>query len=450
MTKSIFPLLQRPARPLPWLMLALACAASAPLPLAAQSTPVASTAREADRILVLVNSEPITATDLRNRLARIELPPGATQPPAVVLARQVLEQLILERTQLQWANEIGVRVDDNSVNEAEATVARENGLSVAQLHERLRGMGTTPTAFRAQLRDDLTLQRVREREVQARIRVTEVDIDAYLRQHSSQAAPDQIALHLAQILIAVPENAPPHTLAEREARARDIVRRARAGEDFATLARSYSEGPERAAGGQMGLRPADRYPTLFLDATAKLRRGDVAGPIRSGAGWHVLQVLEKRNANLPEETIPETRARHILIRPTAELGEQAAAARLNSLREQIVAGQIRFEDAARQFSQDGTARQGGDLGWARAGQFVPEFEQVMNQLAPGQVSPPTLSRFGVHLIQVLERRAVDITPRERREWVRNVLRGQRAEEAYEEWARELRARAFIELREDAR
>lgn len=449
MTKTVFSWLQRPARPLPWLMLALACATTT-LPVAAQSNPAANTVREADRILVLVNSEPITTTDLRTRLARIEAPPGATLPPAEVLARQVLEQLILERTQLQWASQTGIRVDDNSLNEAEALIARQNGLSVPELHERLRGMGTTVSAFRANLRDELTLQRVREREVEARVRVSEIDIDAYLRQHSTQAAPDQTALHLAQILVAVPENASPQTLATRQSQAQDIARRARAGEDFAALARTYSEGPERAAGGQMGLRPADRYPTLFLDAIRNLRRGDVAGPVRSGAGFHVLLVLEKRNANLPEETIPETRARHILIRPTAELDEQGAAARLNSLREQIVAGQLRFEDAAREFSQDGSARLGGDLGWARPGQFVPEFDQVMNQLAPGEVSPPILSRFGVHLIQVLERRAVDITPRERREWVRNVLREQRADEAYEEWARELRARAFIEFRENDR
>lgn len=450
MTKTVFSWLQRPARPLPWLMLALAACATTALPVAAQSSAGVSTVREADRILVLVNSEPITTADLRTRLARIEVPPGATMPPTEVLARQVLEQLILERTQLQWASQIGIRVDDSSVNEAEAMIARQNGLSVPELHERLRDMGTTVAAFRANLRNEITLQRVREREVEARVRVSEIDIDAYLRQHSTQAAPDQTALHLAQILVAVPENASPQTLATLETQAQDIARRARAGEDFATLARTYSDGPERAAGGQMGLRPADRYPTLFLEAIRSLRRGEVAGPIRSGAGFHVLQVLEKRNANLPEETIPETRARHILIRPTAELDEQGAAARLNSLREQIVAGQLRFEDAAREFSQDGSARVGGDLGWARPGQFVPEFDQVMNQLAPGEISPPILSRFGVHLIQVLERRAVNITPRERREWVRNVLREQRADEAYEEWARELRARAFIEFREDDR
>ena len=420
------------------------------LPVSAQSPEASREIREADRILVLVNSEPITSADLRARMARVEAAPGTSLPPADELARQVLERLILERTQLQWANEIGIRVDDSSLNEAEALVARQNSLTVPELHERLRAMGLTPAAFRANLRNELLLQRVREREVEGRVRVSELEIDAYLRNNAAAAAPADTVLNLAQILIAVPESADAATLSQLENRAREVARRARAGEAFDTLAREFSEGPERAAGGQMGTRTADRYPTLFLEAVTGLRLGDVAGPVRSGAGFHVLKVLEKRNASLPEETLTQTRARHILIRPTPQADEQAVAQRLATLRDRIVSGQTRFEDAAREFSQDGSAPQGGDLGWARPGQFVPEFEQVMNQLSPGEVSPPVLSRFGVHLIQVVERRDVEISPRERREWVRNVLREQKAEEAYEEWARDLRARAFIEFRENSR
>ena len=436
-------------RPLGWLALVLACAWPT-LPVGAQVSTSPSGVREADRILVLVNSEPITSADLRTRLARIQPPPGGSLPPPDELERQVLEQLILEQTQIQWANEIGLRVDDASVNEAEAQIARQNGLTVPQLHERLRAMGTSPSALRANLRNEILLRQVREREVQSRIRITERDIDAYLQENAALAAPSQTALHLAQILIAAPENADAATLASLEARARDIAQRARQGEDFGALALQFSAGPERATGGQMGLRTADRYPSLFLDAIRNLRRGDIAGPVRSGAGFHVLQVLEKRHVNLPEETIPETRARHILLRPTAQLDEQSAAARLNDIRQQILGGQTSFADAARNVSQDGSARAGGELGWARPGLFVPEFEQVMNQLAPGDISPPFLSRFGVHILQVVERREVEMTPRERREWVRNVLREQRAEAAYEDWARELRARAFIEFRESER
>jgi peptidyl-prolyl cis-trans isomerase SurA len=428
------------------LTLALACI----MPTFAVHAQGGPSPREADRILVLVNAEPITSADLRARLALIQPPPGGSLPPPDELARQVLEQLILEQTQIQWAMQTGIRVDDASVDDAEAQVARQNGLSVEQLHQRLRAMGTSPTAFRANLRNDILLQRARARGIESRTRITERDIDAYLQEQAALAAPNQTALHLAQILIAVPENADSSTRAALEARARELAQQARQGQDFAALAQQFSAGPEREAGGQMGLRTADRYPTLFLEAIRHLRRGDVTDPVRSGAGFHVLKVLEKRPLNLPEETLPETRARHILIRPTAQLDERNAAARLSEIRQQIVAGQISFADAARTFSQDGSAREGGELGWARAGMFVPEFEQVMNQLAPGDISTPFLSRFGVHLLQVVERRQVAKTVRERREWVRNRLREQRAEAAYEDWSRELRAQAFIEFRETDR
>lgn len=409
-----------------------------------------TTVREADRIVALVNSEPITSADVRNRMARIEAPPGGTLPPPDELARQVLERLIVERTQIQWAREIGIRVEESTVNEAEASVARQNGLTVPQLHERLAAMGMTPAGFRANLRNEILLQRVREREVESRVRVSELDIDNYLREHAASRRPEQTALQLAQVLIAVPENADAAALAGLEARARDVARRARAGEDFATLAREFSEGPERAAGGDMGLRTADRYPTLFVEAVQSLKKGDVAGPVRSGAGFHVLKVLENRSLNLPPTHITQTRARHILLQPASPAEEERMARRMMEWRERLQAGQARFEELAREHSQDGSARAGGDLGWAQPGQFVPEFEQVMNRLAPGEVSEPVRSRFGLHLIQVVERREVELPARERREWVRNVLREQKAEEAYEEWARELRARAFVEYRENGR
>ncbi len=406
--------------------------------------------RDVDRIVALVNSEPITSGDVRNRMARIEAPPGEALPPPEELARQVLERLILERTQIQWAAEIGIRVDEATLTEAEASVARQNGLSVPQLHERLAAMGMTPAGFRANLRNEILLQRVREREVEGQIRVTELDIDAYMREQSANRAPEQTALHLAQVLIALPDSPDATTLTQREARAREVVRRARAGEDFAALARDFSDGPERAAGGQMGLRTADRYPSLFVEATQALPKGSVAGPVRSGAGFHVLLVLENRNLNLPPTHMTQTRARHILLQPGSTAEEEAMARRMLEWRDQIGAGQARFDALAREHSRDGSAREGGDLGWAQPGQFVPEFEQVMNRLAPGEVSEPVRSRFGLHLIQVVERREVELPTRERREWVRNVLREQKADEAYEDWARELRARAFVEYRENGR
>jgi len=408
--------------------------------------PSAVPVRDLNRIVALVNSEPITARELRTRIERVQATPGAQLPPAAELERQVLELLIVERTQIQWARASGIRIDAAALAEAEATVARQNGVTVAQLHQRLQADGLSLSGFRANLENELLLLRVREREVAARGRITEIEIDSYLRQHSGAAALAQTALHLAHILIALPEGADAATVDERQTRAADLVRRARAGEDFAALARQHSDGPERAAGGQMGLRSADRYPTLFVEAVLGQPRGAVLGPLRSGAGFHVLQVLEQRNLNLPPTHLTQTRARHILLRPAHAAEEAAALQRMNEWRARLLAGTARFEDLAREFSQDGSAPEGGDLGWASPGQFVSEFEQTMNRLAPGEVAPPLRSRFGLHLIEVVQRREVETSALERRNWVRARLREQRAEQAYEEWARELHGRAFVELR----
>lgn len=400
---------------------------------------------EANRIVAVVNSEPITTADVRSRLARIESSGNANLPPLAELERQVLERLIVERTQIQWAQEIGLQVDDTSIQEAEANIAAQNNLTVAELHTRLADMGSSVNAFRHNLRDEMTLQRVREREVNNRVRVSEIDIDAYLREHSGAANPSQTALNLAHLLIAVPDNATPSATAILQAKANDLAARIRAGEDFAALVSEHSDA-NRSNGGEMGLTTADRYPPLFLQALGSAPRGAVVGPFQSGAGFHILKVLDKRNANLPDPTVLQTRARHILMIPSPQRSQESTAAQLNQIRIQIASGQTTFEAAAREFSQDGSAPMGGDLGWANPGQFVPEFESVMSALGPGELSEPTPSRFGIHLIQVVERREVDITEAQRRAWVRNVLREQKEEEAYEEWARDLRARAFVEYR----
>ncbi|WP_052369072.1 peptidylprolyl isomerase [Serpentinimonas barnesii] len=431
--------LQRPAQ-------AVTAPQAAPAAARSAAPPSAVPVRDLNRIVALVNSEPITERELRTRIERVQATQGANLPPAAELERQLLEALIIERTQTQWARASGIVIDAAALAEAEATVARQNGVTVAQLHQRLQADGLSLSGFRANLENELLLLRVREREVAARVRITELEIDAYLRQHSSAVAAAQTALHLAQIVIALPEGADAATVAERQARAADLLRRARAGEDFAALARQHSDGPERGAGGQMGLRSADRYPTLFVEAVRGQPRGALVGPLRSGAGFHVLQVLEQRNLNLPPTHLTQTRARHILLRPTNAAEEAAALQRLSEWRARLLAGTARFEDLAREHSQDGSAPEGGDLGWASPGQFVPEFEQTMNRLAPGEVAQPLRSRFGLHLIEVVQRREVETSALERRNWVRARLREQRSEQAYEEWARELRGRAYVELR----
>jgi len=394
--------------------------------------------------VALVNSEPVTSHEVLARLARLQTPAGTQLPPRAELLLQLTERLILERVQLQAAAELGLKIDEAALTQAEENIARQNGLNVEQLRARLKAMGEDSDSLRANLRNELLLQRVREREVDSRIRIGEQEIDGYLAEHQSSELAE---LNLAQLLIRVPEDADTATIERLRQRAEQLAQRARTGADFTALVNEFSEAPDKANGGQLGLRSVERYPALFVDAVRSLQTGQIAAVVRSGAGFHLLKLVEKRHAGPADATYTQTRARHILLRPGDSLSQETAIARLQELRQQIGNGSARFEELARQYSQDGSASAGGELGWASPGMFVPEFEQVMSRLAPGQLSEPLVSRFGVHLIQVQERRQVPLSAREQREWVRNLLREQKAEQAYETWVRELRARAYIEYRE---
>ncbi len=428
------------------------------IPQAQTAAPAAPAARSpaagpqaADYIVAVVNSEPITRNELTNRTERLRrqlAADGASLPSADVLEREVLERLVLERVQLQFAREAGVTVDDLAVAQAEDGVARQNSVSKEAMYRQLAADGISPAQFRRELRNQLVLQRLREREVTAGVKVTEFDIDQYLREQQQQrggaAAP--LELNLGHVLVSVPEDASAAVLAEREARARRVAERARAGEDFSALAREFSDAPEAAQGGRMGLRPADRYPELFLQSVATLPVGGVAGPVRSGAGFHILKVLEKTQAG-SAATVVQSHARHILLRTGPQLSEAAAAAQLADYRKRIVSGLASFESLAREHSQDGSAQQGGDLGWSTPGRYVPEFEAALEGLRPGEVSQPVVSRFGVHLIELIERREAKLTPREQREVAREAVRQKKMEEAYATWVREQRARAYVEYRD---
>jgi peptidyl-prolyl cis-trans isomerase SurA len=316
-----------------------------------------------------------------------------------------------------------------------------------ELKRRLSADGVDFARFKSDLRDELTLTRLREREVDARVKVSEQDIDQFLRERQAQAAAGPEQIRLAQILVAVPENASPAQVTTLQAKAQRAVERVRAGEAFATVAAELSDAPDRAAGGDLGLRPAERLPTLFVDAVRELPKGALAGPLRSGAGFHVLQLLEKSRDAAPL-TIPQTRARHILLKADPQLNEADAKAKLAAFKQRVAAGQADFAALAREHSQDGSAKDGGDLGWASPGMFVPEFEQVMNQLAPGQIADPLVSRFGVHLIQVLARRDAPLSEREQREMARNVVREKKIDEAYTTWLQDVRGRAYVEYRNE--
>ena len=408
-------------------------------------------ARAADFIVAVVNSEPITNNEVQSLKLRLskQLPPGSPAPDTKVLTQQALDQLINEKAQLQQARDNGIRIDDAEVDQTELTIARQNQVSKEELYKRVAAEGLSVSAFREQLRSQLMISRLREREVDNRARVSDTDVEQFIQsqQAGKAAAATAFDLNLAMILVAVPENASDKELADLQAKALQISKRAKAGENFANLAATLSQAADKGAnGGEMGLRSADRYPSLFVEGTQKLSKGDVSEPIRSGAGFHILKVLDKKQSELSNVSITQTRARHILLRLSNELSEVAARNRLLTYKQRIQAGSD-FADLARQFSQDGSAQTGGDLGWASPGQFVPEFEEVMSRLRPGQISDPLVSRFGVHLIQVLERRDVPLTLREQREMVRTQLREKKTEELYATWVDELRGRAYVELRD---
>jgi peptidyl-prolyl cis-trans isomerase SurA len=403
--------------------------------------------RGGDYIVAVVNQELVTAGEIDLRMRRAEeeaARTGQRLPPPAELRRQVVDALIDERVIVTYARETGMRVEEPELDRAVQGVAQQNQLTLAQLRERLKAEGLDYQRFRANLRDQMLMERVREREVYQRIRVTDAEIDRFIEQQRalSKSEPE---LNLQQILVTVPEGAAEAVVAERRARAEAALARVRGGADFAAVAGEVSEDGNRARGGEIGLRPVSRLPDLFVDATKGLAAGQVSAVVRSGAGFHVLRVLERKDAGAMRVT--QTRVRHILLRASPELKPEVAARRLADYRRQIESGQRRFEDVARQVSEDGSAAAGGDLGWASPGQMVPEFEEAMARLEVNGLSQPVASRFGVHLIQVLERREVPVEMKQLREQARNALREQKFEEAFVEWAKDLRARAYVELRE---
>ena len=405
--------------------------------------------RAADYIVAVVNSEPITNNEVRARAVRFEqqlTADGHAVPPRPELLKAVLERVISEKAQLQLAREVGIRVDEAMINQAEANFAAQNNVSVAELRRRLAADGIPLATFHDDLRGQLTLMRLRDREVDSRVRVSDVEVEQYLQEQQASGAATQ--LNLAQVLVAVPENAPASQVQALQARAEAVRRRASAGEDFAALAREFSDAPgARTDGGQMGLRSSDRYPELFLEAVRPVPVGGVSGVIRSGAGFHVLKVLERGQPGLAATTVTQNHVRHILLRPSGNLTEVGARRRLEEFRQRVQSGQADFAALAREFSQDSSAAQGGDLGWSGPGLFVPEFEDAVARLQPGQISEPIVSRFGVHLIQLLERRQAALSAREQREAVRNQLREKKLDEAFLQWAQDVRGRAYVEYRE---
>ena len=399
-----------------------------------------------DRIVAVVNDEVITLHELRagldvavSQLRR----QGTPLPPRDVLERQMLERLIMDKVQLQHAREIGLRIDDVQLDLALQRIAANNKMSMVQFREALKADGIAFAKFREDIRNEMTIARVREREVESRIEISEGEIENYLSGESGRVGGDD-EYEVAHILLRAPESATPAQIGELKAKADQVLDRALKGENFSQLAAAYSDAPDGLQGGSLGVRPLDRLPSIFSEVVVKLKPGEVAPLLRSPNGFHIVKLVSKRgSASLP--AVQQTRVRHILIKVSEIVSEPEARHKLEGLYERIRHGE-KFAELARIHSQDGSATKGGDLGWIYPGDTVPEFERAMDELKPGEVSQPVKSPFGFHLIEVLERRVQDVSADRQRAAARQVLRERKLDEAYQDWLRQARDRAYVELR----
>jgi peptidyl-prolyl cis-trans isomerase SurA len=400
--------------------------------------------RASDFIVAVVDNEPITNQEVTRLAAMAD--PAAAKLGRSNLLMEAMETLIDEAAQIGVAKLYGMQISADELDKAIEKTAQRNQLNIQQLQQRLKEQGLSWEQYRIQVRRQMLLQRVREREVNARIRIQDFEIDAFLQERNNAANPNA-DINIAHIMFPLAENASADDVAKQLTKADEVMRKLKAGEDFSKLAAQFSSAADRSNGGVLGLRPLSRYPSLFVEATKDTAVGQLAGPLRSPAGFHVLKVLERRSADALPVTVTQTRSRHILLRPGGNLSQDAARAQLAGFKRKIELGTAEFEALAKEYSQDGSANQGGDLGWANPGMMVPEFEEAMAKLAPGQVGDPLVSRFGVHLLQVLERREAPLSLREQQDLVRNILREKKFEEAYKNWEREVRGRAFVKYRE---
>jgi len=405
-----------------------------------------------DRIVAVVNKEVITATELSEAVATAQRQlrrQGTPLPERGLLERQMLERLILDKAQTQLARDKGIRVDELQLDRAVQRVAQSNNMSLADFRVALERDNVPFQAWREELREQIVLSRLREREVDDRIQVSDSEIDVFLAE--MQAKPDSRAEYqISHILVRVPEQTTPERVEAARARAQKALTEARAGADFASLAASYSDAPDALQGGALGWRSHDRLPELFSGALAAMKLGETSEILRSPAGFHVLRLSARRGAALDGAPVAQTRLRHILIRASEQMSEGEALRRLTDLRARIVSGAADFAEMARVHSGDATAARGGELDWVYPGDTVPDFERAYQELKVGEISQPVRTPFGYHLIQVLERRSADMSPERRRLQARQVLRERKADEAYQEWLRLLRDQIYVELRMEER
>jgi peptidyl-prolyl cis-trans isomerase SurA len=398
------------------------------------------------RIVAVVNNEVITQFELNDRM-RIVMQQlqkrGTTLPPQEVLEKQMLERIITDRVQLQFAKETGIRVDDLQLDKTLQRVAQENNMTVEAFRGALEKDGVSFAKFREEIRDEIILSRLREREVENRITVSDGEVESFLSTRATQTGGED-EFNLAHILVRVPEQASPEQIQSKLAHAEKALAELKK-MDFSQVAASYSDAPDALQGGVLGWRAASRLPALFLETVNRLKPGESSAVLRSPNGFHILKLLDKRSKG-GALIVQKTHARHILIKTSEIASEIDAKNRMIQLKERLDHGGANFAELARLHSEDGSASKGGDLGWLSPGETVPEFERAMDALKPGEISVPVKSPFGWHLIQVLERRSEDVSKERQTLMARQEIRARKADEAYENWLRQLRDQAFVEYR----
>ena len=400
-----------------------------------------------DRIVAVVNDGVITQNQLNSRVrsATSQLHRQKVQlPPQEILRQQVLDQMITERTQVQVAQEAGIRVEDTELEQALNRIAANQKMTTQQMRQTVEKDGIAWPDFREEIRSQMMIARVREREVDAKVNVTPGEVDNFLANQSATGAGEEV--HLAHIIIRIPEGASPETLNKLRMKAVSIDDQAKAGRDFAQLAATYSESNDAMQGGDLGFRPLDSLPQVMSSAIANLKPGQVSDVVRSPSGFHIVKLIARKGGSaLPQ--IQQTHARHILIKVTEITSESEARQKINMVHSRLKNGED-FAALAKLYSQDGSAQKGGDLGWLYPGDTVPAFDQAMNALKIGEISNPVQSQFGFHIIQVLERRTTDVSQERQRQRATMALRQRKLEEANQEWVRQVRDRAYVEIRLD--
>ena len=400
-----------------------------------------------DRIVAVVNDGVITQNQLNSRVrsATSQLHRQKVQlPPQEILRQQVLDQMITERAQVQTAKEAGIQVDDSDLEQALVRVAANQKMTPQQMRQVVEKDGIAWPDFREEIRSQMMIARVREREVDARVNVSPGEVDNFLANQAATGAGEEV--HLAHIIIRIPEGASPETLNKLRLKAVSIDEQAKAGKDFGQLAATYSESNDAMQGGDLGFRPLDSLPQVMSSAIANLKPGQVSDVVRSPSGFHIVKLIARKGGSaLPQ--IQQTHARHILIKVTEVTSEAEARQKINQVHSRLKNGED-FAALAKLYSQDGSAQKGGDLGWLYPGDTVPAFDQAMNALKIGEISNPVQSQFGFHIIQVLERRTTDVSQERQRQRATMALRQRKLEEANQEWIRQVRDRAYVEIRLD--